>query len=77
MKRHTIYQFMWGYQSHFRVMLEILAKDVLAKLGAAPKVQVLLVGARRPSHEHVNDVCVEPQDGEWPSELFAQLLLDV
>ena len=48
MTRRTIYLFMWGYQEHYRISLQILARDVLSKLGVMDDAYVLLVGARAP-----------------------------
>ncbi|WP_367947654.1 hypothetical protein [Halomonas sp. PA5] len=43
--------FMWGYQEHYRISLQILARDVLKALGAPTEAEVLLVGARSPNSE--------------------------
>lgn len=62
--------FMWGYQSHFRIGLEIRAKGVFEKLGAEIEPKVFLVGLRRPGVEDGHLVCVEPEDSEWSVALF-------
>ncbi|MER1208915.1 hypothetical protein AAA587_08230 [Pseudomonas aeruginosa] len=69
-----IYLFMWGYQASYRVHIQILARNVLKKLGAPADAEVLLVGARHPSSENANPVCVEPEDGKWQLSLFDGLL---
>ncbi|WP_186130504.1 hypothetical protein [Burkholderia gladioli] len=69
-----IYLFMWGYQASYRVHIQILARNVLNKLGAPADAEVLLVGARRPGSENANQVCVEPEDGKWQLSLFEGLL---
>lgn len=66
--------FMWGYQEHYRIRIQILARDVLKVLGAPSEAEVLLVGARRPNSENRNPVCVEPEAGKWPLSLFDGLL---
>jgi hypothetical protein len=76
MKR-TISQFMWGYQGHFRHSVQYVARAVLKNLGASVDVTALLVGARRPGHQNRNDVCVEPEDGQWSVALFDGLLTAV
>lgn len=68
---------MWGYQPHFRFGVEYVAREVLKALGATVDVTALLVGARRPGHGNRNDVCVEPEDGQWPLALFDGLLASV
>lgn len=68
---------MWGYQEHFRLSVQYVAREVLKALGVSVDVTALLVGARRPDHENRNDVCVEPEDGQWPLALFDGLLASV
>lgn len=68
---------MWGYQPHFRISVEYVAREVMKALGAEVDVTALLVGARRPGHENRNDVCVEPEDGKWPLALFDGLLSSI
>lgn len=67
---------MWGYQSHYRITVQYLARSVLKELGAGVDVDacVVLVGARRPRSNNPNPVCVEPEDGPWPLSVFADLL---
>lgn len=65
---------MWGYQPHYRMSLEHLAKDTFKELGVYVEPKVLLVGARIPESKNQNPVCVEPEDGEWPLALFTGLL---
>lgn len=69
-----IYLFMWGYQASYRVHIQVLARNVLKKLGAPADAEALLVGARRPGSENANQVCVEPEDGKWQLSLFEGLL---
>ncbi|CAD0358760.1 hypothetical protein CFBP498_42910 [Xanthomonas hortorum pv. vitians] len=69
-----IYLFMWGYQASYRIHIQILARNVLKKLGAPADAELLLVGARRPGSENANQVCVEPEDGKWQLSLFEGLL---
>ena len=67
--------FMWPYQQQFRWNIEHLMNNVLEALGVtAFKAECLLVAARIPERQNLNDVCVEPEDGKWPIELFDGLL---
>lgn len=77
MTKRSISLFMWGYQEHFRLSVQYLAREVLKALGVSVDVTALLVGTRRPDHENRNDVCVEPEDGQWPLALFDGLLASV
>lgn len=74
MAKHTIQLFMWGYQPHYRILLEVCAKEILKLIGANAELKVLLVGARIPKSNNPNPVCVEPEDGEWPLSIFTGLL---
>lgn len=74
MRDKPINLFMWGYQPHFRSQVEHQAIRVLEELGVpAAGVECLLVGAKRPDHDNRNEVCVEPEDGKWPVDLFGEL----
>jgi len=74
MRTHVINLFMWGYQPHFRLTLQLLTEHVFEELGILLKPDVLLVGARRPGSDNRNPVCVEPEDGKWQLTLFENLL---
>lgn len=77
MTKKSISLFMWGYQEHFRLSVQYMTREVLKALGVSIDVTALLVGVRRPDHENRNDVCVEPEDGQWPLALFDGLLASV
>lgn len=74
MDGHYINLFMWGYQSHYRIQIQRLARDVLKRLGAPSEAEVILVGARSPNSDNRNPVCIEPEDGKWPLSLFDDLI---
>ena len=75
MSGQLIKLFMWGYQPHFRVDVEISMNAVMQELGVSKAgAECLLVGARIPSHQNPNDVCVEPEEDKWPISLFEGLL---
>lgn len=74
MSRHSITLFMWGYQPHFRFHFEHLMDSVMKELGVhGAGGKCLLVGTKIPGADVHNDVCVEPEAGEWPVALFAEL----
>lgn len=75
MSRKTIKLFMWEYQPHYRYDVERRMNNVMAELGIEdPGAECLLVGATVPGESKPHDVCVEPEDGKWPLELFDGLL---
>lgn len=77
MRGNFIHLFMWGYQEHFRVILAVRAKGVFEALGISLEPKVLLVGVRRPESDDINEICVEPEVGEWPITLFDGLQRNV
>src|SRR3989339_555729 len=74
MAGNLIYLFMWGYQESYRISIQQLARNVLKELGAEADAEVLLVGSRSPNSKNPNQVCVEPEDGQWPLSVFDGLL---
>ena len=66
---------MWGYQSHFRRSLERNMNKVMEELGVSEAgAECFLVGAKIPGRQNPNGVCIEPEDGKWPIDLFDGLL---
>ncbi len=75
MRQYLIELFMWRYQPYYRHYVENLLKRTLQALGAEDADgKCLLVGAKIPDAKVPHDVCVEPEDGQWPVVLFANLL---
>ena len=75
MSGKSINLFMWGYQPHYRLQFESLINSVLKALGVPkPGAECLLIGAKIPSRSNPNSVCIEPEDGKWPLDLFDGLL---
>lgn len=68
---------MWGYQAHFRIILELATKEVLRNLGVPTDAKVLLVGVRRPGFTNFHDACIEPENGPWPRALLSSLVATV
>lgn len=74
MRQHVINLFMWGYQPHFRFHFEYLMNSVMKELGVEDVGgKCLLVGAKMADATVAHDVCIEPEDGQWPVALFAKL----
>lgn len=74
MRGKSIFLFIWGYQEHYRISVEYLAKQVFEILGISIKPKALVIGVRRPESNNRNPVYVEPEDGEWSIDLFTGLL---
>lgn len=70
MTKDTIHLFMWGYQSHFRIMLRLAAEKVFEAIKAPGKPQALLVGVRRPGIANAHPICIDPEYDAWPLSLF-------
>lgn len=74
--KDTITHFMWGWQQIFRFDLEHATEKALARLSPDLKPTVFLVGVRRDQCQRF-PVCVEPEDGPIPHELFDGLEAEI
>ena len=75
MRGKPINLFMWGYQPHYRFQFESLMNSVLKALGVPESgAECFLIGTKIPGRPNPNGVCVEPEDGKWPIDLFDGLL---
>ena len=72
--RKEIDQFMWGYQSHFRLLVEHTTARILDKIGIASEdVTVILVGiAAKDDARH--PICVEPETGSLKADHLEQVV---
>ena len=61
---------MWGYQSHFRVLLEHRAETVLKSIAPTVHPKAVLVGVRTPEKTDGHPVCVEPEDEDLDPKIF-------
>ncbi|MGA3221160.1 MAG: hypothetical protein ABSE77_19145 [Acidimicrobiales bacterium] len=61
-KTNVIDQFMWQWQQHFRISVEVLAETALDKIGARLDPQVMLIGLARDTAAR-HPVCIEPETG--------------
>ncbi len=74
MRKQSITLFMWGYQPHFRGQFEHLMDAVLKELGAhGVGAKCLVVGIKVPGAQVPHEVCLEPENGQWPPSLFEDL----
>jgi hypothetical protein len=64
---------MWAFQPHFRTSAEDFINDALKRIGLSTAPEVLLVGFRE-AGEGPNTICVEPENGKYPSALLADVL---
>lgn len=62
--------FMWGYQPHFRIQMEIRARSVIEIIAPTVKPKALLIGVRTPERGDGHPVCVEPEDEDWDPKIF-------
>lgn len=70
MTRSTLHYWMWGYQEHFRKGVQTLAQKVLSEIAAPCEAEVLLVGLRAPEASREDPVCIDPELGPVPIEVF-------
>lgn len=61
-KSNVLTYFMWGYQPHFRISLEVNAKDLFGSLSPKLIPEVFLVGKLAEKDPNCHPVCPEPED---------------
>jgi hypothetical protein len=67
----TIDHFMWGYQDHFRIHMQVNAEFALKRLDPDLRPEVFLVGILQEKRNDRFPACVEPEDEHWiESEAF-------
>lgn len=59
---------MWGFQPHFRLLVESATERVLKCLGRKTEVEAYLVGFRVEEGDY--PICVEPEDGYFAPDQF-------
>ena len=59
-----IEQFMWGFQPHFRMSVQLSIQRILSKIGLQPysQAKVLLIGLATKA-DLVHQICIEPEKG--------------
>jgi len=60
-------EFMWGWQPHFRIGLQVTVERALEAVGAQLDPQAFLVGFAVDPDQARHPVCVEPEDGAFRS----------
>jgi len=60
-------EFMWGWQPHFRIDLQVTVERALEAVGAQLDPQAFLVGFAVDPDRARHPVCVEPEDGAFRS----------
>lgn len=70
---NIIDQFMWRWQHSFAASMRYAAGELFDRIGVQPKPSVFLVGIAWPGNGARHGACVEPEDGEWPQSLFADI----
>lgn len=60
-------EFMWAWQPHFRINLQVTAEQALEAVGAQLDPQAFLVGFAVDPDQARHPVCVEPEDGAFRS----------
>src|SRR5690349_16114522 len=67
----TVDHFMWGYQDHFRIHMQVTAEFALKRLDPDLRPEVFLVGILQEKRNDRFPACVEPEDEHWiESEAF-------
>jgi hypothetical protein len=61
--RNTIDQFMWGWQAHFRIDVQVTLERALEVAGARLDPQVFLIGFATDPGSARHPICIEPETG--------------
>jgi hypothetical protein len=69
----AIAQFMWGYQSAFRISAEVSLRMALEEVGFTGNADVLLVGFEA-AGQHAFPICIEPEDGPYDPSILSNVL---
>lgn len=72
----SIRLFMWGYQQHFQISVNLCAEQLFQKLNPEFKTEVFLLGLLRKENPQQHPVCLEPEYCEFKPEDFATLRED-
>jgi len=59
---YVIDQFMWGYQRHFQISLQVFAERVFSKLDPHLQPKTFLIGIRKEELGNRHEICLEPED---------------
>lgn len=75
MSTRSIQEFMWGFQPHFRSAATRFVNEALLRIGLPAAPEVILVGFRE-AGAGPHPICVEPEDGEYPSSLLTSAMAE-
>lgn len=67
----SIVHFMWEYQHTFKIEIEVKFNSVLKAAGFDGKSKVFLIGVKAPSSAAHFPICLWPEDGSLPFEIFS------
>lgn len=70
----TIQLFMWGFQEHFRLRLQLFTKDTLTQIGIECEPEVFLVGIKKKGSQASHSVCIEPEFQKWGLDIFEGII---
>lgn len=73
MSGNSINLFMWGYQQHFRISVELSAKALFSFLDKKFTPRVFLVGVLVEERNDRHPICLEPEDCGFKVESFANI----
>jgi len=68
---HSIKFFMWSYQRAFKQAMQYRATELLRSIAPALQPKALLVGVKNTDNPDGYPVCLEPEDGEWMPQMYA------
>lgn len=71
---NTLKYFMWSYQVHFGISLQLKAESIFKEIGSNLEPTILMVGILKDADSHRSKVCFEPEKFDYYGvELFNDL----
>lgn len=73
MEGNVIDLFMWGYQQHFKISIEVTAKSLFELVDKRLSPNVFLLGVLVDEQENRHPICLEPEDCGFDAKCFSDI----
>ena len=75
MKRNVINLFMWGYQQHFQISIQVTAESLFNEIDKRLKPKTFLLGVLVDHRDERHPICLEPEDCGYSVKPFQEITL--
>jgi len=73
MEENVIDLFMWGFQQHFRISIEVTVKDLFKRIDKRLSPKVFLLGILVDEQKDRHPICLEPEDCGFDVKKFSDI----